>query len=49
MAKNKTGKTKQADIVHATAAVTLSAQAKAAKTVDDLKAVVLLMLKRMGL
>ena len=49
MTKQKTGKTKQSDIVRASATASLLAQLDVAKTVADLKAILLWILKRLGL
>ena len=48
MAKNKAGKTKPSDKV-LTVPVSLIAQVEAAKTVAELKAVIELLLKRLGM
>jgi len=48
MTKNKTGKTKPSDKV-LTVSASLIAQVEAAKTVGDLKAVIELLLKRLGM
>ncbi len=49
MIKQKTGKTKQSDTVQAIATATLLAQLEAAKTVAELKAVIVILLKRLGM
>jgi len=48
MAKNKTGKTKPSDKALAVP-VSLIAQAEAAKTVGELKVIVVILLKRLGM
>ena len=48
MPKNKTGKTKPSDKIIVIPA-SLLAQVTAAKTIDELKAVIIAMLKRMGM
>jgi len=48
--KKKIGKNKRPeDVVRATAVAILPAQVKAAKTVDELKAVIVVLLKRLGM